>query len=290
MPLNLSNTMSNKKITIMKKLLLSLFLFAFAWTNAQVTYTVNVPAGTNACFIAGGMNGWSQQEMTKVNDTQYTITIATATTADQYKYCSGPTWAYEEKQADCTSGVSNRTYAAIDNVACWGAVWSPSIPLVDIEIKVKVPTSWTTPKIHYWGDKSTSWPGANMVQQGDWWYYKIEQVTIANIIFHNGAGSQTANIEGVNASTCYQVNNDNSYTTVSCATTSTSATNQQNRIKSIVSGIQIELDAPSNITLYSAQGALIKEIHGSQNTTINNLSAGIYIVKINGKSNKAIVK
>ncbi len=48
----------------MKKLLLSLFVFAFAWTNAQVKYTVNVPAGTNKCYIAGEMNGWTHQEMT----------------------------------------------------------------------------------------------------------------------------------------------------------------------------------------------------------------------------------
>ena len=55
----------------MKKLLLSLFVFAFAWTNAQVTYTVNVPAGTNECYIAGEMNDWTHQEMTKVNATQF---------------------------------------------------------------------------------------------------------------------------------------------------------------------------------------------------------------------------
>lgn len=290
LPLNLLNTMNNKKITIMKKLLLSLFVFAFAWTNAQVTYTVNVPAGTNKCYIAGGMNGWTQQEMTKVNATQFTITIATATTADKYKYCSGPTWAYEEKQADCSSAVSDRTYAALDNVACWAAVYVPGTPKVDIQIKVKVPTSWTAPKIHYWGDKSTSWPGTNLTQEGDWWVARIEQVTTINLLFHNGSGSQTSNITNVTASTCYQVNNDNSYTTVSCTTTSSKANNLQNSIKSIVSGIQIDLDTPSNITLYSAQGALIKEIANTQNTTINNLTTGIYIVNINGKSHKAIVK
>lgn len=274
----------------MKKLLLSLFVFAFAWTNAQVTYRVNVPAGTNKCYIAGGMNGWTHQEMTKVNATQFTITIATATTADKYKYCSGPTWAYEEMQADCRSKVIDRTYAALDNVACWAAVYVPGTPKVDIEIKVKVPTSWTAPKIHYWGDKSTSWPGTNLTQEGDWWVARIEQVTTINLLFHNGSGSQTSDITNVTASTCYQVNNDNSYTTVSCTTTSSKANNLQNSIKSIVSGIQIDLDTPSNITLYSAQGALIKEIANTQNTTINNLTTGIYIVNINGKSHKAIVK
>jgi len=281
----------------MKKLLLSLFVFAFAWTNAQVTYTVNVPAGTNKCYIAGEMNGWTHQEMTKVNATQFTITMATATTAHKYKYCSGPTWAFVETQADCKSNVSDRTYAALDNVACWTAVYVPGTPKVDIQIKVKVPTSWTAPRIHYWGEKATDWPGINLTKEGDWWVARIEQVTIINLNFNDGPVStdgsvptQTSNITNVTASTCYQVNNDNSYTTVSCTTTSSKANNLQNSIKSIVSGIQIDLDTPSNITLYSAQGALIKEIANTQNTTINNLTTGIYIVNINGKSHKAIVK
>jgi hypothetical protein len=202
----------------MKKLLLfSTILMLASWANAQgVTYTVTVPSGTNACYIAGEMNNWSQQEMTKVTDTQYTLTIAGATTAHKYKYCSGPNWAYEEKQADCTSGVPNRTYSANDVVACWAAVWVPATPKVDITISVKVPASWTTPKIHFWGDQSSSWPGENMVQMGDMWMYTFNQINIINIIFNNGAGAQTANITNVTASTCYQVNENNSHQVISC--------------------------------------------------------------------------
>ena len=50
-----------------------------------ITYNVTVPAGTNACYIAGDMNSWSQVEMTKVDDTHYTLTIAEATTTMKYK-------------------------------------------------------------------------------------------------------------------------------------------------------------------------------------------------------------
>ncbi len=274
----------------MKKLLLSLFVFAYALTNAQITYTVNVPAGTNACYIAGDMNSWSQQEMTKVNDTQYTITIPSATTAHKYKYCSGPTWAFVEKQANCSNDVGDRTYTTLDNVACWAAVYVPGTPKVDIEIKVKVPTAWTAPKIHYWGDKETVWPGINLTQEGDWWVARIEQVTTINLLFHNGSGAQTSNIQGVTASTCYQVNNDNSYSAISCTTTSSNNISNQKFIKHIASGIQIELETPSKLTLYSAQGSLIKEMTDTQNAIINNLSSGIYIVNIDGKSHKVIVR
>lgn len=276
----------------MKKiLLLSVFVMAFAWANAQVTYTVNVPAGTNTCYIANAVDGFSShREMTKVTPTQYTLTIPTATTAHKYKYCSGPTWAYEEKQADCTSGVADRTYAALDVVACWAAVYVPGIPKVDIVIKVKVPATWTTPKVHYWGDKSSNWPGVDLVKQGDWWTITFDQVNVMNIIFHNGSGDQTANIEGVNASTCYQVNADKSFAVVSCITSATTSTNEHKLIRSIPSGIQVVLDRASDVVLYSAQGSLLKEMRAAQTVSFNNLSAGIYIVNVNGKSHKAIVK
>lgn len=201
----------------MKKLFLfSVLALTGMLVQAQVTYTVTVPTGTNACYIAGEMNNWSPQEMTLSSANTYSITIAGATTSQTYKYLSGPNWAYEEKQADCSSGVSNRTYAVSDVVACWAAVYVPTAPKVDVTIKVKVPVAWTTPKIHFWGDMSSSWPGENMTQDGDWWVYTFSQINIINIIFNNGAGSQTSNITNVSASTCYQVNDDNSFQVVSC--------------------------------------------------------------------------
>lgn len=204
-------------ITHMKKrFLLGLVVLLTMGLSAQVTYTVTVPEGTNACYIAGDMTSWSHQEMNRVDATHYTITIATANETQKYKYCSGPNWAYEEKQADCSGAVADRTYAANDVVACWAAVYVPSAPKQDVVIKVKVPETWTTPKIHFWGDKSSTWPGENMVQVGEWWVYTFEQINIANIIFNNGLGAQTSNITNVSASTCYQVNADNSYQAISC--------------------------------------------------------------------------
>jgi hypothetical protein len=77
------------------------------------------------------MNGWSQQEMTKVDDTHYTITIVGATTAMKYKYCSGPAWDYEELNAD-GSPVADRTHSENDVVVKWAKVYNPN-PTVDPE-------------------------------------------------------------------------------------------------------------------------------------------------------------
>lgn len=93
--------------------------------DGKLTYNVTVPAGTNACYIAGEMNSWSHVEMTKVSDTHYTLEIAGATQAMKYKYCSGPDWVYVEKTATGEE-LQDRTYSANDVVAAWAAVYDPN--------------------------------------------------------------------------------------------------------------------------------------------------------------------
>ena len=93
--------------------------------DGKLTYNVTVPAGTNACYIAGEMNSWSHVEMTKVSDTHYTLEIVGATQAMKYKYCSGPDWAYVEKTATGEE-LQDRTYSANDVVAAWAAVYDPN--------------------------------------------------------------------------------------------------------------------------------------------------------------------
>lgn len=94
--------------------------------STGVTYNVTVPVGTNACYIAGEMNAWSHTEMTKVDDTHYTLTVADATTAMKYKYCSGPSWDYVEMRADGVTDVQDRTYSENDVVEAWKAVYEPA--------------------------------------------------------------------------------------------------------------------------------------------------------------------
>lgn len=201
----------------MKKLLLPILLLMVTFSAfADVTYNVTVPAGTKACYIAGAMNGWSQQEMTKLTETTYTLTIVGATTDQKYKYCSGPNWGYVEKQANCTSDIADRTYAASDVVACWAAVYVPAAPKVDVTVKVKTPAAWAETRIHYWGDQNSSWPGDIMTKDGNWFVKTFSQINTISIIFNNNAGSQTADILNVTTSTCYQVNADNSYSVIPC--------------------------------------------------------------------------
>ena len=83
-----------------------------------VTYNVTVPTGTPACYIAGAMNGWSHQAMTKVDETHYTITIEGAQKTQEYKYSASNNWDLVELNED-GSEKSNRTWTENDVVAKW---------------------------------------------------------------------------------------------------------------------------------------------------------------------------
>lgn len=102
-----------------------------------LTYNVTVPAGTNACYIAGVMNGWSHMPMTKVDDTHYTITIVGATKDQEYKYCSGPGWDYEEQDAEGNS--NNRKYSENDVVVKWKKVYTPTPTALDNIVTSEAP-------------------------------------------------------------------------------------------------------------------------------------------------------
>ena len=96
-----------------------------------VTYNVTVPAGTKACYIAGEMNNWTHQSMTKIDETHYNISFPSATTAQKYKYTSGPDWCFEELTSSNTK-VGDRTYSTNDVVAKWTAAWDPNATVMAV--------------------------------------------------------------------------------------------------------------------------------------------------------------
>ena len=210
----------------MKKIFTLFAALTYMMSMFALTYNVTVPAGTKACYIAGEMNGWSQVEMEKVDETHYKLEVASATEGMEYKYCSGPTWAYVEKTAD-GGEVTNRTYSANDVVEAWASVYDPgNVPTPgetkDITIKAQVPAAWT--------DQITAWvwptggAGKEVVptKKGDWYVY-TENCAELNIIFKNGAGwtgdaNQTVDMT-FSESTCIAITAGSgkaTYTVVDC--------------------------------------------------------------------------
>ena len=197
----------------MKKVLL--FLCAMLTLNAMaLTYNVTVPEGTNACYIAGEMTGWSQQEMTKVDATHYTIDIAGAKESQGYKYCSGPSWDYVEKKAG-GGEMGNRTYSSSDVVAQWNQVYIPAPPTT-YEIPDGVLSfnenehvvffvnnkNWASVNAYVWtSTPKVTWPGAKMDKvvgviinnQYEVYKYNTGQ-EYEKLIFNNGS-AQTGNLD-----------------------------------------------------------------------------------------------
>ena len=177
--IGLINLLNNhfKKINVMKRI----FTFAIALMSllattkaANVVFNVTVPSPTYQVWIVGSFNGWNNadKQLTKVDDTHFTITMddatwaAGVTTANvEYKYLSGGgDWAYVEKYADGSEMKANRAYAlgvvnthkdangvvddtsapgnnGTDVVAKWAAVYNPTVlPLpLNVTIDVLVP-------------------------------------------------------------------------------------------------------------------------------------------------------
>ena len=207
----------------MKKILL-FFCAMFALSAAALTYNVTVPAGTNACYIAGAMNSWSQQEMTKVDDTHYTIDIADANESHAYKYCSGPGWDYVEKDAN-GGEIADRTYSANDVVAKWNKVYAPSAPVEkpegDITVYLEKATAYATTYLYAWeGGNLGNWPGMVMSESetvNGVEYLKhtfVAPEKAVNIIFNDGGSNQTNDITGVNKTTFYRLNSTSGRTDV----------------------------------------------------------------------------
>ena len=96
--------------------------------TTSLTYRVQVPEGTEACYIAGPCNSWVFREMTREGTTNiFTIDIVGAKETDEYKYSCKEDWAYAEVREADENGNSNRkAWTALDEVTEWGKPADPA--------------------------------------------------------------------------------------------------------------------------------------------------------------------
>ena len=248
----------------MKKIFTFFAALACAMSMSALKYNVTVPEGTKVCYIAGEMNSWGHTEMTKVDDTHFTLELASATPAMKYKYCAGPSWTYVEKTAD-DQDVANREYKANDVVEKWAAVYTPATGgPKDITVKAKVPAEWTeTITAWVW---ETGQSGTEIVPEkdGEWYVYSRHCVEL-NIIFKNGKGwtgdkNQTVDIT-TSESICIEITAGDgkaTYTAVDCPveTAVEDVKTVENKVKFIHNG---QIVVRHNGKLYNVMGQEVKE-------------------------------
>ena len=76
-------------------------------------------------------------------------------------------------------------------------------PIPDITVYFKRPANWAnTIKLHYWNAlpagvyNNTTWPGVAMIQEcGDWYKFTFSGINSSNLVFNDGNGRQTANLQ-----------------------------------------------------------------------------------------------
>ena len=83
-----------------------------------LVYYVEVPAGTEDCYIAGQMNNWEFERMTQVDATHWTITYDNVLKTTEYKYACQASWDYKELDKEGKE-VANRTWTELDKVEKW---------------------------------------------------------------------------------------------------------------------------------------------------------------------------
>lgn len=98
------------------------YTLAANYTKIELTYTVEVPAGTEKCFIRGAFDGWDKFHEMELKDGEtnvFTLTIDGAVETDEYKYACQASWDYKELDED-GNDIANRTWTALDKVEKWG--------------------------------------------------------------------------------------------------------------------------------------------------------------------------
>lgn len=83
-----------------------------------LVYYVEVPEGTEDCYIAGQMNNWEFDQMTQVDATHWTITYDNVLQTTEYKYACQASWDYKELDKD-GKDIANRTWTELDKVEKW---------------------------------------------------------------------------------------------------------------------------------------------------------------------------
>ena len=242
-----------------------------------LVYTVTVPEGTKACYIAGDMTGWLHQEMERIDDTHYTITMGDATEADGYKYCSGPGWAYEELTAEGTP-VNNRTYTPSDVVVRWAMVYEPEVQAGDIHFTVTVPAGTTECFIVGSFQGWSTDDAVAMTDNGDGTFsYTLTDVVDVQYKYWNGyawEGYDGNRMASVSIST--EVNDVISNWNILDAVQKIQ--NDGLKVWTKAGAAVVEADAACTLPIYTTNGVLVKAVKVKSGTTEIALPKGIYLL------------
>jgi hypothetical protein len=293
----------------MKKQLYTLALLLLIATSgfAQFTLTATVPSSTLQCYASGGFNGWAplantpmalmsvdNAAGTKLFGVDLPLTFVSSGT---FQIVAGNDWAFAQSDPQFTATTTAGATTQNVVVTSFKALPSP------IEITVTVPIAVNDCYIiGYWG-----WTLPTAAKKMDLVSTDASTKTFSYIIYDkttthtisvkflagldgaNWTYQQTAtpnfNYSGTDASVSFVCDAFNAYAPPAAVTT-INADNYS--IKTINRKIEVA-GKYSNVTLFNAQGKMLQSSTNVKTFISNNLTSGMYIIRVDNKSYKQII-
>lgn len=305
----------------MKKFTLLTALMGLTMAANALVYNVTVPTGTKACYIAGDMTSWAHQEMTKLDDTHYTIDIPSANQTHGYKYSSGPGWEYVEKTAEGQE-MGNRTYSANDVVATWAKVYEPGVVIPDIpagtKLYLKPNANWLSNNarfaVYFFKNTDNTWVDMTLVDASQNIYEVIVPAGTWNTLIFcrmnpnytenqwnsDAEGTpkyvwnQTANLNYDEINNLYAINE--SADEWSNGTWSSYEKEEPTAIEETsntplfsINGrtLNVAMEEEAEISIYTISGQMIEHTVASNFT--REMQQGVYVIRIGSQSQKLVI-
>lgn len=265
-------------------------------TSSGTTLTVSpgggyYQGGTTVTLTAEGSN-----EPVSI---YYTLDGTTPTTASTM-ISSGGTVAITQDQTTLKA-------IAIDNSGVASAVSTNTYFTVQptgITIKFQKPAAWSLVFFYAWTGTSTAqlgaWPGTAITLGADGWYSYTFDGTIPsiNLVFSNGSGSQSVDVTGVTANTCFTTTgiSGGKYTVglAECLLTELPA-NEDNRLDVFPNPATDKLVIRSSlaikqIELLGLSGNVVRTFGNQSTLSLSGIAGGMYFLRVTYVNNRQKVE
>jgi hypothetical protein len=299
-----------KKLFIMKKQLytLALMLFVAISSFAQFTLTATVPATTLVCYAAGNFNGWAALATTPMTLISTDNTAGTKLFgldlpltfigSGTFQIVAGTDWAFAQSDpqfvattntSDITQNVIVTSFkllpspievdvtvpAAVNQCYIVGGPWGWTLPTAAQEMTLITEDSSTKVFAFVIFDKTTTHSLSVKFLAGlDGALWTYQQTATENFIYN-----------GTDTSCSFVCDAFNAYAAPAAVMT-INADNYS--VKTINRKIEVA-GKYSNVTLFNLQGRMIQSTTNGKTFVSNDLTSGMYIIRVDNKSYKQII-
>ncbi|WP_010422408.1 starch-binding protein [Anaerophaga thermohalophila] len=266
-----------------------------AWTNVNV----------HAWDDTGDITAWPGVAMTDEENNWYSYTFSNVTGYLNVLFNNNGT----EQTIDITNIEADACFSTLDTKNGDGK-WphirvncSDGTTTEPISVAYQNTEGWSSVNIYTWDAYGTAltgdWPGTPISEFQDGWFrYDFDpSVKHVNVIFNNGSGAQTGNIEGVTSTTCYSGSTPEQ---VECPSAITSIAKEEkagtrleifpNPVKNFV---QIVCSQPiEKVTIASINGSItdiFEATNGQTKFDVSSLTPGLYFLIVRDITGKETI-